>query len=258
MSSHRNLKISPFSSRRIKTVTATQILNNFSTLRRKQIMDVRTVVKERRSIRKFKAEKVPPEVVREILEEARWAPSWGNTQVWEFYVVTGDILEKFKEANREKILAGGKSIPEIPMPETWPEKLNKRYTEIVKRILNSISIAREDKEARNQLYGEMFRLFGAPCLILACIDKSLSLEYAMMDIGLVMQTICLLAREKGLGTCIEAAAVRYPELLRELLPIPDNKLIVIGTALGYPDWESPANNFERERATLDEFVTWVE
>ena len=79
----------------------------------------------------------------------------------------------------------------------------------------------------------------------------------MLDIGLIMQTICLLAHDKGLGTCMLAASVRYPGLLREILPIHEDQVAVIGTALGYPDWESPVNHFERKRSDLDEFVTWV-
>jgi nitroreductase len=44
----------------------------------------------------FKAEEVLQEVIREILKEARWSPSWGNIQPWELYVVTGDTLNIFK------------------------------------------------------------------------------------------------------------------------------------------------------------------
>lgn len=222
-------------------------------------MDVSTAVRERRSIRRFKEDKIPQNTVREILEDARWTPSWGNTQPWEFYVVTGDILEKFKKANREKCLEVGlpSPEPEIPMPEIWPENLKRRYVGLGKSLFSSLSIAREDREARNQYYADMFNLFGAPCLVVACIDKSLSIEYAMLDIGLIFEAICLLAHEKGLGTCILAASVWHPKFLRELLPIADNKVIVMGVVLGFPDWESPVNNFERERANLDELVTWV-
>ena len=220
-------------------------------------MDVKTAIRERRSIRKFGPEKVPQKIIREILEEARWAPSWGNTQAWEFLVVTGDTLRKYQKTNCEKMFAGEAISPEIPMPEEWPGNLNKRYTDIVARLLNALTIAREDKEARKELYGKIFSLFDAPCLIIACFDKSLCTEYAMLDIGLAIQTICLLAHEKGLGTCIMAAAVMYTGLLRELVPIPDSKVIAMGIALGYPDLESPANNFERVRADLDELVTWV-
>jgi len=220
-------------------------------------MDVKTAIEERRSIRKFGPDKVSQNTIREILEEARWAPSWGNTQAWEFLVVTGDTLKKYQRANCEKMLKGEAISPEIPMPEEWPGNLNKRYTDTVARLSNALTIAREDKEARNELYEKIFSLFDAPCLIVACFDKSLCTDYAMLDIGLVIQTICLSAHEKGLGTCIMAAAVMYPGLLRELVTVPDNKVIAMGIALGYPDLESRENNFERVRADLDELVTWA-
>ncbi len=220
-------------------------------------MDVRTAVKGRRSIRKFKQKEVPQEVIREILEDALWAPSWGNTQPWEFYVVTGDTVERFKKANRNKFLEGEAQSSDVPMPAMWPDRHKKRYAGVGKSILEALSIGREDSEARKRYYADMFYLFGAPCLILICIDKNLSIEYAMLDVGLITQTICLLAYERGLGTCMLANSSRYPELLREMLPIPESKNIVIGTALGYPDLDSPVNHFERKRAGLEEVVTWV-
>jgi nitroreductase len=220
-------------------------------------MDIETAVRQRRSIRMFKPEPIAKEVIRQILEDARWSPSWGNTQPWELYVVTGEALERFKKANRDKCLGGEPHISEITMPEVWPEIMKKRYVDVGKSVLTSLSIAREDAAARNQYYGEMFNLFGAPCMILVCLGKSLKIEYAMLDVGLMMQTICLLAHAKGLGTCMLAASVRYPHLLREILPIPEHRVVVIGTAMGYPDWDSPVNNFERKRARLEEFVTWL-
>ena len=220
-------------------------------------MDITTVIKERRSIRSFKPDKVPKNVIRDILDAARWAPSWGNTQPWEFYVVTGELLERFKKASRKQFIDGTSLLPEIPIPKVWPEALEKRYKGAVKSVLSSLSIARENTEARKIYYENMFNLFGAPCLILTCLDKSLSIEYAMLDVGLISQTICLLAHERKLGTCMLAASISNPRLLRDLLPISDNKIIVLGTILGYPDWDSPINHFNRERATVDEMVTWI-
>ena len=220
-------------------------------------MEIEKAVKERRSIRMFKPEEVPQEIIREILDEARWAPSWGNTQPWELYVVTGETLKRFKKANRQKCMAGEVDSSEIPMPLVWPKILKKRYIGVGKSVLTSLSIAREDADARQAYYGDMFNLFGAPCMILACLGKSLNIEYAMLDVGLIMQTICLLAHDKGLGTCMLAGSVRYPGLLREMLPIPEDRVVVIGAAMGYPDREAPVNNFGRKRADLDEIVTWV-
>jgi nitroreductase len=220
-------------------------------------MDVKDAVRGRRSIRKFQKKEVPQGVIREILEDALWAPSWGNTQPWEFYVVTGDRLDRLKEANRNKFLEGEAQSPDVPMPGMWLDAQKKRYTALGKSALEALSIDREDLEARKRYYADMFYLFDAPCLILVCLDKILSIEYAMLDVGLITQTICLLAYEKGLGTCMLANSSRYPKLLREMLPIPEGKNIVIGTALGYPDLDSPVNRFERKRAGLEEVVTWV-
>ncbi len=45
------------------------------------------LVKERRSIRKFKPDPIPDEYVDKIIEAARWAPSGGNSPPWEFIVI---------------------------------------------------------------------------------------------------------------------------------------------------------------------------
>jgi len=104
----------------------------------------------------------------------------------------------------------------------------------------------------------MFSLFDAPCLILACIAREHPVEYQMLDIGLIIQSICLLAQDKGLGTCIMAAAVRYPDALRKMAAIPNDKKIVAGIALGYPDPDYPLYLLDRKRADVNEIVHWVE
>jgi nitroreductase len=221
-------------------------------------MDIREVVKERRSIRRFKSDPVPESLVREILDEGRWSPSWGNTQPWEFYVITGVPLAKFKAANCSQFDEKIQSPQDVRMPESWTELLKKRYMAVGKSTLDSLGLAREDAAGRNEHARAMFRIFDAPCLIVACIDKrSSSVEYAMLDVGIITQTLCLLAHNKGLGTCFLACSVRFPATLRNILPDEENKLMVVGIALGYPDREAPINNFERERAPLEEIVTWI-
>jgi nitroreductase len=221
-------------------------------------MDIRQVVKERRSIRKFKPDQVPESLIHEILDEARWSPSWGNTQPWEFYVITGETLKKFKIANCGKLDEGVLSSPDIKMPESWTERLKKRYSAMGKSTLDALGLAREDTKGRTEQIRTMFRFFDAPCLIKACVDKSSSsIEYALLDVGLVTQTLCLLAHNRGLGTCIMACAVCFPSAFKNVLPESESKLMAAGIALGYPDWEAPINNFDRERAPLEESVIWV-
>ncbi len=220
-------------------------------------MELRTAIEGRRSIRKFKGKEIPGEMIRDILETARWAPSWGNTQLWEFYVLTGRPLDDFREANRRSFVDGQTFPLDVPMHEVWPERLKARYGELGKIMLTAMNVKRDDKNARNRLYEEMTTLFGAPCLIVACIPGDILVEYAMLDIGLIIQTICLLAYDKGIGTCIMAMSIRNPGLLRKILSVPADRKIVIGVAMGYPDENFPLNNFERKRADVSEYIKWV-
>lgn len=220
-------------------------------------MELQEAIRNRRSIRQFLAEPVSEEIIRDLIDQSLWAPSWGNTQPWEIVVVTGQKLEAFKKRNEEALLAGKTAQTDIPMPQVWPEVYLNRYKNLGKGVISSLAIAREDKAARLQHFARMFGLFDAPALVLLAVDKELSLEYAMLDVGIFLQTFCLLAHDRGLGTCIMAAIVSFPDLVRELFSIPDSKTIVMGAVLGWPDPEAPVNNFERQRGAADEFVKWV-
>lgn len=220
-------------------------------------MTITDVVKERRSIRQFLDKEVPQELIKEILDGARWSPSWGNTQSWNFHVLTGETLKKFKEANHAALLEEAESVPDIPMPESWPDACRLRYNDMGRRLYDALGIGRRDTEARHKLRLKMSHLFQAPCLIVPTIHRENAIEYGMLDMGLIVQTICLLACERGLGTLIMAAAVQYPHIIRKLAAIPDERRIVLGIALGYPDMDYELNKFERSRGSLEEFVRWA-
>jgi len=220
-------------------------------------MELQEAIHNRRSIRQFLAKPVPEELIREIIADSLWAPSWGNTQPWEIVVVTGEKLDEFKKKNEEALLAGQAAQTDIPMPQVWPDAYLNRYKNLGQGVLSALDIARQDKEARLRHFGRMFGLFDAPALILLTVDKELSLEYALLDVGIYLQTFCLLAHDRGLGTCIMAVTVSYADLVRELFCVPDTKRIVMGVILGWPDPEAPVNHFDRQRGSLDEFVRWV-
>lgn len=221
-------------------------------------MELAATIRGRRSIRKFKSQDVPKNILTEILEVARWSPSWGNTQPWDLYVLTGKTLAKFKEMNLKQTLAGAATASDVPMLTNWPAAMKARYGELGNVVLSAQGIKRDDKEARDKYYQNMVSVFDAPCLILACISRDNLVEYQMLDIGLIAQTICLAAHDKGLGTCLLAAAARYSAEIRKIAAIPEDKKIVVGIALGYPDPSFPLNKFERDRAKLTEFVHWME
>ena len=220
-------------------------------------MELREAIRGRRSIRHFLPKPVSKKIIEDLIADTLWAPSWGNTQPWEIVAVTGEPLEKFKKQNCEALISGNVSHPDIPMPAAWPDAYKTRYKALGKSVLASLAIDREDKEARLQHFVRMFELFDAPAIILVTIDKELLVEYALLDVGIFLHGFCLLAHERGLGTCIMAAIVTYPEIVRALFSVPANKRLVMGVALGWPDPEAAVNRFERQRGRLDEFVKWV-
>ncbi len=212
-------------------------------------METENALRGRRSIRQYLDRPVPEDTIREILDEARWAPSWANTQGWNLYVVTAESLADLRAAYRAKAAAGAERVFEIPRPRLdWPPELAAR----TKELMDSRA-AVPPGPATTGLVDQ----FGAPCVLFLAVDSRLQPEYACFDAGLLVQTLCLSAHAKGLGTCIMAMAVGYPDVLHRLIPAAAGQRFVVAVALGYPDVEAPINQFERVRAPLSEFVSWV-
>ncbi|SPF39875.1 putative nitroreductase [Syntrophobacter sp. SbD1] len=220
-------------------------------------MELRQAIRTRRSIRCFLPRPVSTEIIQELISESLWAPSWTNTQPWEIVAVTGEPLEQFKRENKAALLAGRTSAPDISMPCEWPAALKKRSMELSKNIFESLGIGQDDADGRVEYYARLYHLFDAPALILVLIDKELSLEYAMLNAGIFLQTFLLLAHDAGLGACIFAGTVHCPEIVHRNFAIPNTKLLAIGIALGWPDIDAPINNFERKRGKVEEFVRWI-
>jgi len=201
------------------------------------------VLKSRRSIRAFKPDPVPMDILRKIMEQCVWAPSWANTQPWEFAVATGKPLQEIIK----QFLAKGdtKPYPDIPRPPEFPEP----YISRIKAL--APPGPPPTKEQMEQRRINSWSHYGAPVVIYILIDRSFFYQsqginfWSLYDCGAVAQNICLLATNYGLGTVEQAQAVTFPDILRKVLGVPESKLFVIGIALGYPDWENPAMKMPR-------------
>jgi nitroreductase len=221
-------------------------------------MDIIEAINTRKSIRGFKSDSVSKDVLTRILESACKAPSAMNTQPSEFIVVTGDVLNKLRVAIVDKL---NKKEPMHPDHEvvSWSNDsiYRNRQIELAKKIFELMDISREDKKKRAAWLERGFRFFDAPVAIILVTDKSLSDIGPLLDLGAAMQNICLSALHFGLGSCIEDQGVLYPEVLREILQIPENKKIIISIAIGYPDWDFPANALASGRESLGNNTRWM-
>jgi nitroreductase len=215
-------------------------------------------LKKRRSIRAFKHDPVPREELIELLDAARWAPSWGNTQPWELVAVGGNTVKQLTTAFVEAVQNKVSPNPDIPMPETFPKAAQNRYLTIGKELLGLLGIAQEDQAARQDYMLNMIRAFDAPNLIYITFHGEFSVPYAMLDMGSIIHSICLAAYALELGTCIEAQLALYPDIIRKYLDIPTSQKIVVGIAIGYPDDDARINEFRSRREPVDTLVRWVD
>lgn len=218
-------------------------------------MNILECVKTRKSVRGFQSVPVAKEVIKKILDTAVFSPSAVNTQPWEFTVVAGEVLDKIRTANIEKLLSGAPSNKNLPA-ENYKGIFRQRQVELAIQIFKQMDITREDTLKRQAWKQRGFRLFDAPAAIFISMDKSLDGTWSLYDIGAVSQTICLVALEYGLGTCILAQGVMYPEVIRNFTGLPESQRIIISIAIGYPDWRFPANNIRSLREHIDKITSW--
>lgn len=220
-------------------------------------MDIIEAIKQRKSIRDFKDDEVPQTVIRELLDIACRAPSAMNTQPWEFIVITKDVLDEVKQAIINKLQAGEEPHSEHSVVG-WPLEsvYRRRQVELAKQIFQLMDIKREDSDKRSQWLERGFKFFNAPTIVVICVDRILTEGTPIFDIGAVTQSICLAALHFNLGTCIEDQGAMYPEVLRKFCNIPETKQIVITIAIGYPNWDFPANRLKTTRESVDTLTTW--
>ena len=218
-------------------------------------MDILEAIRNRKSIRSFKPDPVPKEVLEKVIDIARRSPSAANTQPWEITVVAGEALDNIRRGNIEMLTSGVTPEPDFPYGP-YEDKYQQRRVDLAVQLFGLMGIDREDREKRAEWWQRGFRFFNAPAAIILSIDRLLKGVMPLFDLGLFAQTICLAALDYGLGTCIEMQGVMFPEVVRKFAHIHESKRIITSIAVGYPDWDFPANKLESKRESIEDFVTW--
>jgi len=214
-------------------------------------------IKTRRSIRGFKPDPIPKEVMEKILQSASSSPSYTNTQPWEVVVVSGKKKNELGRKLLELARVNAPTGPDLPMPKAWPAALEKRAQEHGARRLDILGVAREDKEGREKLRLMNFEFYGAPCAVLLFIDGSLG-EWSVFDMGLFAQTLILAAHSLGVESCLQASVTNYAPEIKKFFNIEDSKKLVICISLGYPDEKAKLNAYRSLRQKPNEFTKWFE
>ncbi len=166
-------------------------------------MDAIAMIKERRSVRKFKEKKVDRELMKEIMSIARYTPSWGNFQIARYTLV--DNLDMIKRLSNEGVNGFIYNIDTL-------------------KNTKGVAILSFVKGKSGKLEGDDYA-------------TSKANVWEVFDAGLACQTFCLAAHAKGIGTTI--MGVINDKAISEIAGLPEEETVAALIVYGYPN-EVPA------------------
>lgn len=187
-------------------------------------MELEEAIKGRRSVRQFKPDPVPKEILDHLLELAMWAPSGMNRQEWSFVVVQGEKIEEMKNIFSDAF-------------QDMRPRLEKVFADKPKII--------EATKTFFETYG------GAPVFIFAYCGKSAGGQsWDTNSTAVAVQNLLLAAYEAGLGATWTDGIMGKEAEINKALGVEDKKLLCV-LPIGYPD-EVPRVPPRKEGK-----VTWI-
>lgn len=213
-------------------------------------MDFETVIAAHHSVRHFDKRPVPLETLKKIVQDAQRAPSWVNAQEWKVWIAVGSKLESIRRSYAEKTEQNIKGYSDFPAAhrEQWSEMAQENMAQFTASRIEA-GLAEVKEECQTQL-------FHAPAVAYLTLPKTAS-QWAVLDLGGFEQTLLLAAKAHDVDTVPAYNLVKYPDILRNELGIPDSDAIAVGIALGYPE-DVPLNAFRSTRRPVEDILTIVE
>tara|TARA_B100000795_G_C22804607_1_gene444015 strand:- start:1583 stop:2254 length:672 start_codon:yes stop_codon:yes gene_type:complete len=221
-------------------------------------MDFTAFAQSRKSTRGFQKKVIPKDVVDDIINTAKWAPSSYNTQTWYVHAVAGEVLAKIREGNTKNTMAGKPHVRDFPYKEDYEGEHRRRQIDVAIQLFEAMGIERDDKEKRMDWMLRGFRQFDAPVSLVLTYDKSLEpAAITHFGLGSLAYGIVLAAWERGIGCVINGQGIMQSDVVREHAKIPDDQSIMICIAMGYPDDDFPANDVRSVRTDNADFVSYM-
>ena len=217
------------------------------------MMNLDEAIRLRRSVRGFLPREVPEATLHEIFALAQCAPSNCNVQPWTPHVVSGEKLQRLRDA----LVAAG--MRDDPIKPDWPAdgKFNGIYRErqvgAAQALYGAMGVARSDAVGRKLAYIRNHAFFDAPHAVLIFMPEPFDTREAA-DIGMYAQTLMLVLTSRGIASCAQGALGLFPDIVREQLDVPSNYKLLFGISFGYEDHEVKANAARVDRAKIDDVV----
>ncbi|MFD1672139.1 nitroreductase [Agrilactobacillus yilanensis] len=210
-------------------------------------MTTDNMIYKRRSIRDFRKEPLPDEVITSIVEDASHAASWQNTQSWQVYVAKGQALAQIHTQFLAAAQADQASVTDLTTPHMAQRSaLSKSNIEQWRTAVEAAVGQGDAAWAKFAQAGTDF--FNAPAVAFITASSQTS-EFTIYDMGAFGQTLMLAAADRGVGSIAAYNLVKYPEIIKKVLAIPATEEVVIGIGLGYAS-DSPINDVYTKRMSV--------
>ncbi len=210
-------------------------------------MNVDEALSARKSVRAYLDKPVTTDLILQMLDAARHAPSGVNSQPWQVAVVTGDTKLKLQQRLEQAFRDGVKSQMDYGYyPDKWLSPYKERRKACGLQMYSALNIQREDKQKRLDQWAANYRAFDAPVVLFFFMHGWMR-RGSFMDYGMFLQSLMLSAVEHGLATCPQAALGEYPEIVKNVLGYPAESVLMCGMALGYEDTSAAVNSYRTER-----------
>ena len=230
--------------------------------------DFAALVRSRHSVRDFTPVPVPQDVLHRILEDAKWAPSWTNTQPYFLAIASGDKVDRLRAhylrlfdeslpAQHKRPLALLRMLllrrarPDGDF-RTWrpyPKDLQPYRVKIGRELYGHLGIARDDRAARDTQWRRNCEFFGAPTVMFVFAHEGL-LPFSAQDAGLMLQTLMLSAQANGVATCPLGVLATWRGPVDAEFEIPPHYKLLTGLAMGYAS-DDRINQFRAGRRSID-------
>lgn len=219
-------------------------------------MSLSTLLTQRNSCRSFLPKAVDQEQLKAIFESAQHSPSNCNVQPWQVLVVSGEKKDALKNKLIQTVMQQQKPNPDFNWNVAYTGEHRDRQFGSANALYSAMGIEREDKQKRQMAMLRNWAFFDAPHVAIFTLDKYLDIMGAV-DIGIYAQTLSLLLQEQGISSCMQGALGQFPDPIREMFDLPEERGILYGMSFGYANEEASANNTRTDRAALSDSVVFA-
>lgn len=214
------------------------------------------VVRDRRSVRSFLPDPVPPALLLSVVEDARHAPSNANIQPWVVHIASGSARDRLSKAMLAAE-AEGRMTPDFPFGyDELYGSYSARQQEQAAAYYQAIGVARDAAEDRRSSLLLNLEFFKAPHVCLLFMPAFYDSVRIAGDIGMYGQTFLLSLAAHGLAGVPQTLLGFFAETVREVLGIDPSLKMLFGISFGYADPDHPASAYRIGKAPLAETVTF--